>query len=109
MCKEGQGDPYSASETRFYSAEIAELNKSLDEKGKLRQERVAALEEKLPNMSKVPLQEFIDAYKQAVEDLCVRKGYGTEHGERELRLPSRISWSSWTTSPISAPWTPQTA
>jgi hypothetical protein len=80
MCKEGQGDPYSASETRFYSAEIAELNKSLDEKGKLRQERVAALEEKLPNMSKVPLQEFIDAYKHAVEDLCVRKGYGTEHG-----------------------------
>jgi hypothetical protein len=80
MCNEGKGDPYSASEVKFYSAEIDELNKSIDERGSSRQEKVTAFEERMPDMSKVPLQEFIENYKAAVEDLCMRKGYGTEHG-----------------------------
>jgi len=65
---------------KFYSVEIEELNNSLDEKGRARQEKVTALEERIPNMSKLPLEEFVQSYKQAVEDLCARKGFGTEHG-----------------------------
>merc|ERR1712118_312576 len=70
MCNEGKGDQYSASEVKFYSAEIEELNKSLDERGHLRQEKVNELEGKMMDMSKIPLEEFIQVYKVAVEDLC---------------------------------------
>jgi hypothetical protein len=80
MCNEGKGDPYSSSEVKFYGAEIEELNKTVAERGQLRQVKVEEFEGRMLGMSSDPVKEFIEIYKQAVEDLCMRKGYGTEHG-----------------------------
>ena len=75
------GGNYSEEEVEWYRGQMNEINDMINAEKEKRVEKVTELSAEIERLQVEPDKEFVDAYKQNIEELSAKDGLGKTYGQ----------------------------